>query len=155
MTLYAIVRALHILGGVFWAGTVFFLVRFLGPTAGRIAGGSAFMQALATQSGFQAAIGSAAGTTMITGLILYGVDSRGFQGGWILSPTGLTFTIGALAAIAAAITWISYARPAVGNALAAKDEERPAWQRRAARGGAIASALLLIAVLAMASARYV
>jgi uncharacterized membrane protein len=153
MTLYVIVRALHILGGVFWVGTVFFLVRFLGPTAGRVPGGGAFMEAIATQSRFPAAIGAAAGTTMISGLILYGVDSRGFQGGWILSPTGIMFTIGALAT--AAIAWISYSRPAVENALSAKDEERLAWQRRAARGGTIASAFLLLAVLAMASARYI
>jgi uncharacterized membrane protein len=155
MTLYVLARVLHILAGVFWVGAVFFLVRFLGPTVGRVPSGPAFMAALTRESRFPAALGGAAGLTMLTGLILYGVDSQGFQGGWILSPTGLTFTVGALATIAAAITWIAFARPAVERLQTAKDEERPALSRRAARGAASASALLALAVVAMASARYV
>jgi uncharacterized membrane protein len=154
MTLYLIARVLHILAGAFWAGSVFFLVRFLGPTVARVPGGPSFMQALTAESRFPAALGGAAGLTMLTGLILYGVDSRGFQGAWILSPTGLTFTVGALATIAAAITWIAIARPAVERLQTAKDDERPALSRQAARGAATASGLLALAVIAMASARY-
>lgn len=155
MTAYAIARALHIVAGVFWAGTLFFFVRFFVPTAGRVPGSGPFMEALATQSGFPRAIGGAAALNVLTGLFLYGIDSRGFQGGWVLSPTGLTFTIGALAALGAASVGIALPRRAIVKLRTAKDDERPALQRAAARGAAIASALLGLAVLAMASARYV
>ncbi|HYZ16961.1 MAG TPA: hypothetical protein VE591_11190 [Candidatus Acidoferrum sp.] len=155
MALYVVARVLHILAGVFWVGAIFFLVRFLAPAVGRVPGGPGVMQALNTQTRFPAAIGGAAGLTMLSGLILYGVDSRGFQGAWILSPTGLTFTLGALAAIGAAIAWIAIGRPAVERLPFAKDAERAALQRRAARGSGSASALLALAVIAMAAARYV
>src|SRR5438034_5087899 len=68
-----LLRVIHILSGVFWAGATFFLVGFLqpvvaasGPEGGRL------MQRLTSQKRFQMAMPVAAGLTILSGLALYG-----------------------------------------------------------------------------------
>jgi uncharacterized membrane protein len=155
MLVSTLARVIHILAGVFWAGTIFFLTAYLAPTALRIPGGGPFLGQLAAQSGFPRSLGIAGALTILSGVFLYWNDSQGFRLTWVLSPTGLTFTLGALAAIGAAIVGGAVQGRAAARMETAKPEERPALQARIARGAAITSALLLLAVIAMASARYV
>jgi uncharacterized membrane protein len=92
----AVIRSIHVLAGVFWAGTVYFVFAYLGPAA-RSPEGGRVMERLAPR--FGPAVGIASGLNILSGLALYGRDSQGFRPEWVLSPTGLTFTLGALAAI--------------------------------------------------------
>ena len=165
MAVYVVLRSIHILGGVFWAGTVFFLLACVGPAVAQSPDGARFMQRLAPR--LPPAIGISAALTMLSGIAMYWGDSGGFRVAWILSPTGLTFTIGAVAAIASAIIGGAVLRPAgiemqtldaaVSGGTASGDQAAlfAAVRRRMATGSGITALLLVIAVVAMASARYV
>src|SRR2546427_11545825 len=100
-----LLRVIHILSGVFWAGAASVLVGFLqpvvaasGPEGGRL------MQRLTSQKRFQMAMPVAAGLTILSGLALYGRVSAGFQIAWITSGTGLVLALSSVAAILAVVT---------------------------------------------------
>ena len=165
MAIYVVLRSIHILGGVFWAGTVLFLIACVGPAVSQSPDGARFMQRLAPR--LPPAIGISAALTMLSGVAMYWGDSGGFRAAWILSPTGLTFTIGAIAAIVSAIIGGAVLRPAGiemqtldaavsgGTASAGQTAQLVEMQRRMATGSGVTALLLVIAVVAMASARYV
>ncbi len=91
-----VLRLIHIGTAVFWGGTVFFLVSFLRPaiTAAGPEGGKV-MQRLAV-SRFPRALPGIASLTVLSGLIMYYLDSGGLQLLWITTPAGLGFTFGGL-----------------------------------------------------------
>lgn len=92
----ALIRLIHIFSGVFWAGSIFALARFIEPAATATAPESnKFMQRL-MNGGFTATLTAAGPLTVLAGLILYWNDSAGLQVGWITTPTGLGFTVGAI-----------------------------------------------------------
>src|SRR3989475_13332023 len=100
-----LLRVIHPLSGVFWAGATFFLVGFLqpvvaasGPEGGRL------MQRLTSQKRFQMAMPVAAGLTILSGLALYGRGSAGLQLAWITSGTGLVMALSSVAAILAVVS---------------------------------------------------
>src|SRR5437899_12241622 len=97
-----VLRLIHILSGIFWVGTTFFLVGFLqpvvaqsGPECGR------FAQRLMSQKRFQAAMSVAAGLTILSGLVLYGRGCSGFQQAWVASVPGPVPSLGGRASTAA------------------------------------------------------
>jgi uncharacterized membrane protein len=165
-----ILRMIHILSGVVWAGAVIFLTVVLqpaiaggGPEAGR------FMQRLASQSRFRLVTGIAPLLTVLSGLVLYGRVSAGFQMAWITSGTGLSLTIGALATLLTFVVFGVFQRPVVarqqvlgaevqrsgGAPTSAQAAEMQVLQRRM-RGAMLWTTLLLtVAVLAMSGARYI
>jgi hypothetical protein len=115
-----------------------------------------------------AAIGIAAGLTMLAGAVLYLRDSGGLQLAWITSNVGLGFTIGALAAVAGSIEGGAVLGP-TGEKLGKLSAEiqtqgkppTPEQQAELAKlnakmnsGGLLSTILLTIALLAMATARY-
>src|SRR5207247_8578412 len=78
-----VLRLIHILSGIFWVGTTFFLVGFLqpvvaqsGPEGGRIA------QRVMSQKRFDAAMSAAAWLASPAGLVVYGRGFREFQPAW-------------------------------------------------------------------------
>jgi uncharacterized membrane protein len=105
---------------------------------------------------------------VLGGLVLYWRDSNGLQLSWIQTPTGLAFTIGGLAAIAAWLSGGIIIGPAVLRVAAIGAEMKAlagpptpdllarmrAAQERLRQMGLIDLGLLGVAVLAMASARY-
>ena len=103
MNVYVILlRILHIFAGVFWVGAAATFVLFIAPSAAATRPESQkFINYLVQQRRFATAILIAATLGILAGLLLYWQDSAGFQGSWILSPTGLGFTAGALAALLA------------------------------------------------------
>lgn len=163
-------RMVHIVSGVFWAGASFFLTTVLqpvaeggGPEAGR------FMQRLTSQSRFRTAMAIAPLLTILSGMVLYGRASAGFQRAWITTGTGLTLTLGSLAALLTFVVFGVVQRPLVmrlqalagevqrsgASPMQAQMAEMQSLQHRM-RGVALWSTLLLlIAVLAMSSARYI
>ena len=165
--LMIVLRLLHIASGIFWAGTAFFTVSFLqpavsasGPEGGKV------MQQLA-RSRFTTTITVAGTLTVLSGLLMYWRDS-GFQLAWIVSATGLTFTIGGLAGLGGLSVALFVSRPAIrrvaelsklvvasgGPPSPAQMAEIQALQARMTRGGRWLAVLLGIAVVAMAIARY-
>jgi hypothetical protein len=167
--LLILLRLIHVLFGVFWAGSMFFMVSFLLPTA-REAGpaGAPFMRRFA-RSGFTNAAAGSAVLTVLSGLGLFWMLTKGNTGFIMGSGRGITLSIGALAAIVALIYGLVVQRP-VGTRMAtlaaevdaaggvpneAQMAEMPGLQARLVRGLRIIAVLLLIAVACMAMARYV
>jgi hypothetical protein len=164
-----LLRILHIVLGVFWAGSVFFVASFVLPTA-RAAGpaGGPFMRRFA-MSGFINALTGSGVITVLTGLALMWYASGQLNAAWFGSPTGIVLSIGALSAIVALGIGLAVSRPAAmrmkalaeaieaagGTPTEAQLAELPALQAKMAGAVRWVSILLLIAVICMAGARYV
>ena len=145
-------RAVHVLSGIFWVGTTFFMLLFLEPAI-RAAGkaGSAVMGRLSTTK-FP---------------IVYVIDSNVFQISWIVSPPGIVLTVGALAGILAALEGIFVQSPATARMVALQKEiqaaggppspaqvdEMQLLTGKIARASRLSAVLMVIAVLGMTSAR--
>ena len=109
-----------------------------------------------------------AGLTVVSGAALYWRDSDGLQAAWISSPTGLAFTIGGLAAIAAFFGGFILVGPSIAAQTAVQSElaagdgvPTEAQRQRLERAGRLLQLatridwpLLLLAGLTMAVARY-
>ncbi|MBM2843609.1 MAG: putative rane protein, partial [Anaerolineales bacterium] len=103
LTLLLVLRVIHILGGVFWAGSSFLMTGFIEPTV-RAAGddGRRFMQRFNATSRFSTLIAAAAGSTVLAGLWLMWIVSGGSEA-FFQTGRGLGLTIGMLAGIIAFI----------------------------------------------------
>jgi uncharacterized membrane protein len=171
--LILLLRIVHIFAGVFWVGAAIVTFAFFGPAARAVAAedpraSQKFVQTVMGRQRLTTAMGAAAGLTMLAGIMLYGIDSGGFRLSWITSGVGLGFTIGALAAIASAFVGGVILQPtssrigALGAAMAERGgppsaEQQAEMGRLSARMnsvGRINITLLLIALLGMATARY-
>ena len=155
LTLVVLMRAIHIVSAVAWAGAVFMvagvlvpLIRRNGPDLGRVVG------IIAQRVG--PVIGGAGVLAVLSGFYLFGALHRHDQ-----SPAGLILGAGALAGLLSLAVGLLVARPA-GRALAAINagaatEATPHISRlrsRAAASARLMAALLALAVLAMATFRF-
>jgi uncharacterized membrane protein len=165
-----LLRAVHVLVGVFWVGTILFMAAFLTPSVrGAGPAGGAVMQQLVQARRLPRWLMTAAIVTILSGVGLYWVDSSGFQSAWLGSGPGRVFGLGGALAIVAAILGMAVNLPAARRltALAAgiqaagrppapvEAAEMQRLQARLGRATMIAAALLVLATLAMAVARYV
>jgi hypothetical protein len=169
LALLLVLRVLHIVGGVFWAGAAFLMAWFVEPAA-RMAGdaGSRFMQRLSTAGGFSRAMAAAAGTTVLAGLWLTWIVSDGLQEAFFHTGRGLALGLGMLLGIGAFIVgFVMQNRPLrqlqeIGLAVAAaggppSPAQASEMEKRTATvrlGGRIVAVLLVITVILMATARY-
>jgi uncharacterized membrane protein len=164
-----LLRIVHVGSAMSWFGGAILAGFFLQPTAAALGqAGQPFMDHLVHRRRMGIFFPAIAGLTILSGAALYWRDSGGLQAAWISSPTGLAFTIGGLAAIAAFVGGFILIGPgiaeqtAVQNELAAGDGAPTEAQRqrleRAGRRLQLASRidwpLLLLAGLTMAVARY-
>lgn len=161
-------RVLHIVLGVFWAGTVFFNVFFLAPALRDAGPDGAKVAAALMKRGMMAALPIAAILTILSGLYLIFRVSAG-QPGYMGSAPGMTYSIGATAAIIALVIGIIFVRPTMGKMAAlgsqvaaaapeeraAKGAELQALRARATTLHNVVTVLIAVAVLAMAIGRYV
>lgn len=164
-----VLRLLHIFGGVFWVGGTFMLAGFIEPSV-RATGpeGGKFMQRLAGQSGFTQAMSVAAVANVLAGLLLYWRDSGGLQLAWITTGTGLTFTLGGLMGIVAAVIGFGVTGAnagklaALGKQIAAAGgpptpaqlSQVQALQEKLRQGGQINTVVMIVVLLCMSLARY-
>ena len=172
MTTYLLVlRIIHILGGAFWAGAAFMLAGYVAPAV-REAGqaGTQFMQGLLGKTRFLSVIAVASGLNVLSGLLLYWrLSGNRINLEWITtSGTGMAFTIGGLAGLAALVIGMAVQNRgsrkilAIGRAIQASGgpptpeqaAEIQSIQESVGRAGVWTSILLVIALLGMASARY-
>jgi len=164
-----VLRLLHIVLGVFWAGTIFFLVLFLGPTVRTVGPEGAPVMHELIRRRFLDVMPVVAVLTILSGLALYWRLSGGMAADWVGSPFGLSLTIGGIASILALIVGVFGVRSATLGAVhlsaaaaAASDtQERERMQAevqrlrlRSAASARWVGVLLLIAVVTMAVARY-
>jgi uncharacterized membrane protein len=163
-----VLRIVHILAGVFWVGSALVIFLFLQPAAREVGPGAGpFMTHLAQRKRLPDITLWAAGLTVLAGFLMYWRVSDGFDPDWIGTAFGVAITIGALCAIAAMVLGASVVRPsmlkvgAIAQAAAAAGGPTPeqgaeiqALQERVRATGSVIVPLLVLAVLAMASARY-
>ena len=162
-------RLIHILLGVFWAGTIFFMALFLEPSV-RAAGpdGAKVMQGLMQRRYFNI-MPLIALLTILSGLALYWHVSGGLEPTWMRSRLGMSLTFGAVAAMVGFVIGVFVMRPIALRlfALGPAAQQLPEGPEKAAamaelqrlRGRAMVSgrwvaALLGVAVTGMAVARY-
>jgi hypothetical protein len=163
-----VLRLLHIIGGIFWAGTMIMLAGFLVPTAGATGPeGGRFMRHLMQQRRLPLYLGIAALLTVLSGIILYARMAAATHGAWAGSGPGIVYGIGAVAAILAAAVGGAIGSSAgrkmlaVGQSIGAagpsaeQQAELARLQGRMALGARLAASLLIIAAGAMAVGRYV
>jgi hypothetical protein len=165
-----LLRLIHILTGVFWAGTLIFFVTFLEPSVRDAGpGGAGVMQGLMRRH-YLNIMPIIAGLTILSGADLMRRVSGGFAAEWFGSPLGMTLSVGSGAALVAFVIGVGVMRPAalrVGRlAKAAAETTEPAMQearqaeihglrRRSMLAARWVAAMLTGAVACMAVARYV
>lgn len=162
-------RLLHVVLGVFWAGALFFMAWFLIPSVQDVGPDGAKVVQRLQQRGFMNIVPIAAVITILSGVGLMWRVSAGFQPAWSRSPTGMALAIGAVAGIIAFAVGVGVMRPATMKAGAltlalaelkdasardARMAEIQALRARSATAARTVAVLLLVAVAAMAVARY-
>jgi hypothetical protein len=166
-TITIILRLVHILAGVFWAGTVFLMAGFLIPTM-RATGreGGVFVQYLMRKRRLQAALVIAMFLTVLSGITMYAKLAAATHGAWASTAPGIAYGIGAGAAIVGAIVGAVFGGSA-GRRIAAigarigaagpspeQQAEIGRLQARVSNGTRLAAGCLAVAAGAMAVARY-
>lgn len=164
-----IFRLFHVISGVLWVGGVVLLTFFILPSV-RAAGpgGGQFMRQLLTRTPIAAYIPSVGGLTVLSGLGMFWVNSKIAVGNWAATGPGITYSIGGLAGLLALIIGGIMIGGSIGKlkkiALASDPAVPPSaeqaaqiaqLQQRADKGNKIVLPLLIIAIVAMAVARYV
>ena len=163
-----VLRLVHIFTGVFWAGTVFLLARFLLPSikASGPGGDKVVQQMFLRKIGI--AIPVSALLAVLSGFTMYWANIKGSGGAWASSRPASVFGIGGLAALIALILGAAIIGPSLEKVvklqLAAEAASRTltaeetatigALKARAGKMTGIAAMLLTITVAAMAIGRY-
>lgn len=162
-------RLIHILGGVFWVGTVFVIAWFLIPS-NRATGqaGIVVMQEVMVRRKLSIYLMIAMGLTILSGLAMYARMMMTTHGAWGSTMMAKVIGFGALCGIVGGAIGGSVSKAAglkmaaIGNAIqasgqpptAAQTAEIEALQDKMQKVMGYVAALLVIAVAAMASARY-
>ncbi len=155
-----VMRVLHIAMGVFWAGTMMFNAAFLMPAVRDAGPDGAKVAAALARRRFMEIMPWIAALTIVSGVWLYWFDSVGFRPPFMRSRMGISLGVGALAALIAFVLGVAAMRPAMTKAMRlgqdpSQQAAAQALRVRAGVLGRVISALLGIAVAAMAVARYI
>jgi uncharacterized membrane protein len=165
-----LLRIVHIATGVIWVGSLFVVVVFVQPSAATLgAAGAPFMSELRRRR-FVDVVFLDAVFTVVAGSFLYWHDWHTYPsfGDWIGSSFGASLTVGALLAISGLAVAASLTRPTIvrlvslGKQVAESGGTPPpqtvaqigVLQRRLVVAERVSFSLILLAVVAMASARY-
>jgi uncharacterized membrane protein len=164
-------RFIHIMAGVLWVGSAFLFLVFIGPSADEVAPSAQRLLTAAVKKRRASKVVIGLGVAnVVAGWALWLNNMRvyGSLGDWVSSRFGLVITIGGVLATIAAVLGILGVAPNLerlvdaGNEMAMSEGPPSAEQQarvdrlRSAlqRHGAIDLVLLLLAVTAMATARY-
>lgn len=162
-------RLAHVVAGASWVGGAFLMILVVSRTA-KLSGaqGEEFFGRLMTVGRGAKYFELIALTTVVAGSLLYYRASGGLQVAWITSPTGIGFTIGAVAAVVSLVWGGTMVGPttarletigaeiaaAGGTATAAQLATVDRLRARLELFGRADLLLLGIAVVTMATARY-
>jgi hypothetical protein len=167
-TLMLVLRFLHIVSGAFWVGSIILAVLFIEPTAKTFgAMGERFLAHALFRTGLMPILVGAATVAIGAGAALYWIVSGGLRVEWITSSTGLGFTAGAIAALAAYVIALLVLKPQFDllarlarsppdseDAASGPDDQPGINEPRLRRWSLIQVSLLVFAIAAMATARY-
>ncbi|HNO93255.1 MAG TPA: hypothetical protein PKJ84_03740 [Anaerolineales bacterium] len=104
LILFSVLRFVHIIAGIFWAGGAILMNLIIGPAIGATGdAGKQFVGHLMGKTIFSKFMLTSGAITVLAGSILYGIDSNWFSSGWMMSPTGTGFGIGAISGIIALV----------------------------------------------------
>ena len=164
-------RVVHIVTGVIWVGSLFVVVVFVQPTAASLGPTGAPFMAELRRRRFVDVVFIDALFTVAAGSFLYWHDWHIYPtfGDWIGSSFGVSLTLGALLAISGLVVAASLTRPTIARLVSlgkqvAESGGPPtpettaqigALQRRLVVAEWVSFSLVLLAVVAMASARYI
>ena len=169
MTLLLTLRVVHVVAGVFWAGTMFFIVWLLEPSVRSVGPDGAKVMGQLQHRGFMNIMPATAAVTILSGVGLFWRILGPPGAAWVTSGYGIALVIGGMAALAAFGIGVGILRPStlragtiMGGIAAMPDgEEKTAalgavqgLRLRARLAGRLAAVLLLVAVVTMAVARY-
>jgi uncharacterized membrane protein len=162
-------RVIHILGGIFWVGSMLYTTFFLAPAirsspalAGQVMAGLNKRRLFIT-------LPIVALLTIASGIRLLWIVSAGFSDSYLSTPMGRAISLGAGAAILAFLLSVLVSRPGfvkvgrLGTSLAAASDEAEKQRitvemqrisRRVATANAAVVALLVTTAVTMAIARY-
>ena len=163
-----VLRIVHVVGGVFWAGAILFVVHFLEPAV-RDAGpdGAKVMLALRKRR-YLEVVPTVAFFTLVSGFLLYWRIFGRFHPGAGASRAELALALGGLASLLAFVIGVTLLRPSalrIGT-LGAEMTQAPAERKaelqaeigrlrgRMRKSGRWVAALLGVVVLTMAVGRY-
>ncbi|HEV8597916.1 MAG TPA: hypothetical protein VGQ69_00995 [Gemmatimonadales bacterium] len=161
-------RLIHVVLGVFWAGTLIFTAVFLLPAMRDAGPDGAKVGAALMRRRFMDVLPPIAGLTVLSGLYLYWRASVGFSSAYMRSAPGMAYGLGGAAAVLALVLGLAIVRPSMlqagalsqAAALAAGPERdaqlatAQALRARAAAAGKIIAGLLILAAVTMAVGRY-
>ncbi|HEX8100750.1 MAG TPA: hypothetical protein VF660_11195 [Actinomycetota bacterium] len=165
-------RFLHIVAGVLWVGSAFMFILFVGPTAGEVGPAAGpMLHGIVEKRNFAKIITALAITTVAAGWIMWlynGLRVFASFGDFISSRFGLVLTIGGLLGTAALIGGAVGIGPkaerlvklggeiAAGGGVPSPEQGAEMGRLQAAlkRNGQRDLILLILAVIAMATARY-
>lgn len=163
-----VLRLVHILGGIFWVGSLMFTSFFLMPALGSSPAVAGEVMAGLQKRRLFTLLPIVALLTILSGLRLLWIASVGFSDAYLSTSTGRTFSASAVAAIVAFLLSLLVSRPGflrVGrlSATLATTTDQGAKQRisaemqrlrrRVAIANAIVATLLLLTAAGMAIAR--
>jgi hypothetical protein len=168
--LMIVLRLIHIVAGVFWAGAVFINEGFLLPTVKALGPvGGQFMRHLIGVKKYSVRIATSGFLVILSGIGMYWRNGSLSAGSWYRSHSAMVYGIGGISAIIAlgfGLTFILRAASKlneIGNAVQASggppSAEQAAtigvMQNRMSTGSHIVAGLIAITVIAMAIGRYV
>jgi uncharacterized membrane protein len=158
-----LLRAIHIIGGVFWVGGIVMVTLFVLPAARSVGpSGQQMLMDIMLRRKLSVYLIASAILTTIAGFLLYGRNMSLSAGAWGRSPMGIGMTVGAVCAIIAVIIGMTISAPAAKKMAAAgapggtplTEEERNRLQRLTGVASRVVLVLLAVAVMTMATARY-
>ncbi len=160
-----ILRLIHIVAGTFWVGGSLITTLFIMPAAAATGeGGQRVFTHLVRNVHLVQRFAAAAGLTVLAGAALYWIDSAGLTSSWMRSGPGWGFGTGALFALIGFIlgTRVNVLTRKIVNLVAAIQGtptqgqmlELDAAQRRLYVTRVTQDAMLIIALICMATARY-
>jgi uncharacterized membrane protein len=158
-----LLRAVHIVVGAFWMGSVLLVTFYLLP-ATRATGVASeqMLQELVVKRKLPAHLIWAGWVTVLAGVGLYMRNMSLSHGAWARTPMGIGISIGSVAAVAGLMIWMTVYSPTARRiALAGQsgapplgDADYASLARRLRFAAVTTTLLLVIAVIAMATARY-
>lgn len=164
-----VLRLVHVLGGIFWVGSLMFTSFFLVPVVRSSPAVAGQVMAGLQRRRLFIILPIVAFLTIASGIRLLMIASAGFSSAYFSTSAGRTFGAGAVAATVAFLLSVLVSRPGfvhvgrLGVSLATTTDEgareritaeMQRLSRRVAIANAIVVALLLLTAAGMATARY-
>jgi hypothetical protein len=163
-----ILRIVHIVGGIFWVGSILLTTFFLFPALATVGPAAGEVFAAVQRRKLSAFVLAASLLTILSGLRLLWITSGGFSSAYFATAPGLGFASAGTTAIVGFLLGMGVSRPAairaaqLGATMGSVAAERRAQiaaevavlRRRSAVVGTAVAALLALAAAGMSVARY-